>query len=218
MFESEEIAAKGGNYLFFSSDTWSNFIKHTTQLFSETTRTESSIYNPMCLYTRISYHSLENHWQKEVLSVTNGGLGARAKWVLKLPNDASSPTLLLKAVTVTKDIKWMRNSWILPMIIYAKFMVHFWGVKTAQLRKGWSSLVHPWNYVFTNKNKGNQMAGPRIISNGELRVKIMDITMLCLPWSLPSLDQVLVIARPMLLPLPFILIFYFTISLLTLWL
>ena len=35
----------------------------------------------------------------------NGGLGASAKWVLKLPNDASSPTLLLKAVTVTKDIK-----------------------------------------------------------------------------------------------------------------
>lgn len=65
----------------------------------------------------ISYDSLENHWQKEVLSVANGGLGASAKWVLKLPNDTSSPILFLEAVTVTKDIKWMRNSWILLMII-----------------------------------------------------------------------------------------------------
>ena len=53
----------------------------------------------------IPYYSLENHGQKEVLSVANGGLGASAKWVLKLPNDTSSLILFLEAVTVTKDIK-----------------------------------------------------------------------------------------------------------------
>ena len=171
-------------------------------------------------HTRISYHSLENHWQEEVLSVTNGGLGASAKWVLKLPNDASSPTLLLKAVTVTKDIKWMRNSWILLMIIYAKFMVHFWGCKDSTTQKMMTLLGTSMKlYLHQQKQReGNQMAGPRIISNGGLRVEIMDIAMLHPPWSLPSLDQVLVIARPMLLPLPFILIFYFTISLLIPWL
>lgn len=40
----------------------------------------------------------------------NSDIGANAKGVLKLPNGTSSSILFLKAVTVTKDIKWMRNS------------------------------------------------------------------------------------------------------------
>lgn len=99
-------------------------------------------------------------------------------------------------------------------------MVHFLGCKDSTTQKMMILLGASMKLCLhqQKQREGNQMAGSRIISNGGLRVGIMDVAMLSLPWSLPSLDQVSVIARLMLLPLPFILIFYFTISLLTPWL
>ena len=66
------------------------------------------------------------------------------------------------------------------MIIYAKFMVHFWGCKDSTTQKMMTLLGTSMKlYLHQQKQReGNQMAGPRIISNGGLRVEIMDIAML----------------------------------------